>query len=51
VVFQKNYQATEPMPEKTPAGLAQATSRAMEQLSGQIIADVYQAAKKVSSKQ
>jgi len=51
VLFQKNYQATEPMTEKTPAGLAQATSRAMAQLSSQIITDVYLAAKKVSSKQ
>jgi ABC-type uncharacterized transport system auxiliary subunit len=51
VLFQKNYQTTEPMPEKTPAGLAQATSRALEHLSGQIISDVYQAAKKVSNKQ
>lgn len=51
VLFQKNYQATEPLTEKTPAGLAQAMSRAMEQLSARIITDVYQAAKgKVSSK-
>jgi ABC-type uncharacterized transport system auxiliary subunit len=50
VVFQKRYQAAEPLTEKTPGGLAQAMSRAMEQLSAQIITDVYQAAKKVSSK-
>jgi ABC-type uncharacterized transport system auxiliary subunit len=50
VLFQKNYQAAEPMVEKTPAGLAQAISQAMAQLSPQIIGDVYQAAKKVSSK-
>ena len=51
VLFQKNYQTAEPLTEKTPAGLAQAMSRAMEQLSAQIITDVYQAARKVSSKQ
>ena len=46
VVFQKNYQALEPMPEKTPGGLAQGMSRALEKLSGQIQADVYEAALK-----
>ena len=46
VVFQKNYRAVEPMTEKTPNGLAQGMSRAMERLSAQIIADVYQAAAK-----
>jgi len=51
VVFQKKYQAAEPLTEKTPGGLAQAMSRAMERLSAQIITDIYQAAKKVSSKQ
>jgi uncharacterized lipoprotein YmbA len=50
VLFQKNYQATEAMTEKTPAGLAEAMSRALGQLSPQIIAEVYQAAKQVSSK-
>ena len=50
VLFQKKYQAAEPLTEKTPGGLAQAMSRAMEQLSARIITDVYQAAKKVSSK-
>jgi ABC-type uncharacterized transport system auxiliary subunit len=43
VVFQKKYQAMEPMPEKTPQGLAQGMSRAMQQLSGRIINDTYQA--------
>ena len=33
VLFQKNYRAAEPLTEKTPAGLAQAMSRAMERLS------------------
>jgi uncharacterized lipoprotein YmbA len=50
VIFQKNYRAEEPLTEKTPAGLAQAMSRAMERLSAQIITEGYQAAKKVSSK-
>ncbi len=48
MLFQKNYQATETMTEKTPAGLAQAISRALAQLSPQIITEVYQAAKKAS---
>ena len=50
VLFQKNYRAEEPLTEKTPDGLAQAMSRAMERLSAQIITDVYQAIKKVSRK-
>jgi ABC-type uncharacterized transport system auxiliary subunit len=50
VLFQKNYQAEEALTEKTPGGLAQAMSRALEQLSAQIIADVDKAAKRVSSK-
>jgi cholesterol transport system auxiliary component len=48
VLFQKTYRAAEPMTEKTPAGLAQAMSRALAQISQRIITDVYQAAKKVS---
>jgi len=50
VLFQKNYQATEAMTEKTPAGLAEAMSRALAQLSPQIITDVYQAARRASCK-
>jgi len=46
VVFQKNYRALEPMPEKTPQGLAQGMSRAMEQVSARIINDVCEAARK-----
>jgi len=46
VVFQKGYRAEEPLTEKTPAGLAQGMSRAMERLSGEIITDIYQAARK-----
>jgi ABC-type uncharacterized transport system auxiliary subunit len=44
VVFQKNYRVLEPMVEKTPQGLAQAMSRAMEQVSARIINDTYDAA-------
>jgi len=45
VVFQKNYRVQEPMPEKTPQGLAQGMSRAMEQISARIIHDTYEAAR------
>ena len=43
VVFQRGYQTLEPMFTKTPQGLAEAMSRAMQKLSRQIIGDVYQA--------
>ena len=43
VVFQKTYRVLEPLPEKTPQGLAQAMSRAMAQVSARIINDTYQA--------
>jgi len=45
VVFQRTYQAQEPMPAKTPQGLAEAMSSAMQQLSQKIIDDVYRAVK------
>jgi uncharacterized lipoprotein YmbA len=45
VMFQRNYQAQEPMLTKTPQGLAAALSSAMQQLSRQIIDDVYRAVK------
>jgi len=45
VVFQKNYRVLEPLPEKTPQGLARGMSRAMEQLSARIINDTYEAAR------
>jgi hypothetical protein len=45
VVFQKNYQVLEPLAEKTPQGLAQGMSRAMEQVSARIINDTYEAAR------
>jgi ABC-type uncharacterized transport system auxiliary subunit len=44
VVFQKNYHILEPLPAKTPKGLAQGMSRAMQKLSARIIKDVSQAA-------
>ena len=43
VVFQRNYRAAEPLVQKTPQGLAQGMSQAMENVSAQIINDVYQA--------
>jgi ABC-type uncharacterized transport system auxiliary subunit len=49
VVFQKTYQALEPMPEKTPGGLAQAMSRALEQVSARILTDTYGAARRRSA--
>jgi ABC-type uncharacterized transport system auxiliary subunit len=45
VVFQRSYQTLEPMLTKTPQGLAEAMSRAMQKLSQQIIDDTYRAAK------
>jgi ABC-type uncharacterized transport system auxiliary subunit len=45
VVFQKNYRVLEPLPEKTPQGLAQGMSRAMEQVSARIVPDTYEAAR------
>jgi len=45
VIFQKNYRFLEPLPEKTPQGLAQGMSRAMEQVSARIINDTYEAAR------
>lgn len=45
VMFQRSYQTQEPMVTKTPQGLATALSTAMQQLSRQIIDDVYRAVK------
>jgi len=50
VVFQKNYRAVEPMPEKTPNGLARAMSRAMEHLSARIMTDTYEAARHLTAR-
>ncbi len=44
VVFQKGYQAVEPLPEETPAGLARGMSAAMEKVSAQVLADLEAAA-------
>jgi ABC-type uncharacterized transport system auxiliary subunit len=41
LLFQKKYHATEPLPEKTPTGLAQAMSNAMGKLSANIINDIH----------
>jgi ABC-type uncharacterized transport system auxiliary subunit len=49
VVFQKNYRVLEPLPEKTPQGLAQGMSRAMEQVSARIITDTYEAAQSLTA--
>jgi len=49
VVFQKNYRVLSPLPEKTPQGLAQGMSRAMEQVSARIITDTYDAARRRAS--
>lgn len=43
VMFQRRYGTQEPMLTKSPQGLAEAMSRAMQKLSGQIIDDVYRA--------
>lgn len=45
VLFQRTYQAQEPMPARTPQGLAEAMSTAMQRVSKQIIDDVYRAVK------
>ena len=52
VVFQKSYRVVEPLAAKTPAGLAQGMSRAMEQASARIVRDLYEGCRKrVSSEQ
>jgi len=43
LLFQKKYQATEPITENTPTGLARAMSSGMAKLSAQIIHDTLQA--------
>ena len=43
LLFQKQYQTSEPLPERTPTGLAQAMSSGMEKLSSMIIRDIHQA--------
>ena len=45
VVFQRTYQDQETMTVKTPQGLAEAMSAAMERVSKKIISDIYRAVK------
>jgi len=45
VMFQRTYKSEEIMPARTPQGLAEAMSTAMEQVSKKIINDVYGAVK------
>jgi len=45
VMFQRSYEAQEPMLTKTPQGLAAGMSSALQRLSQQIIDDVYRAVK------
>jgi ABC-type uncharacterized transport system auxiliary subunit len=44
ILFQKEYRFEEPLPEKSPRGLARAMSRAAERLSAQLVRDVHEAA-------
>lgn len=46
IIFQKNYRCEEPVTEKTVQGFAQAMSRAVERLSGQVITDIRETIKK-----
>lgn len=43
LLFQKKFQASEPIKEKTPTGLAHAMSNGMAKLSAQIIQEILQA--------
>jgi cholesterol transport system auxiliary component len=43
IVFQKNYRYEEPLTEKTVQGFVLAMSRAVEKLSGEIMADICEA--------
>lgn len=49
VVFQKRYSQAVECNEKGPGGMAQGLSKSMEQLSGQIISDVYHAVKSLDA--
>jgi ABC-type uncharacterized transport system auxiliary subunit len=44
IVFQKKYSHRESIGDKSPAGLAEAMSEAMQKLSGELIADIHAAA-------
>ena len=41
IIFQKTYRAQEPCKQKNPTALAEAMSRAMAEISGKIIKDIY----------
>jgi ABC-type uncharacterized transport system auxiliary subunit len=43
VLFQRSYQVEEPCAKRNPVALAEAMSRAMQQVSGDIIVDVWEA--------
>lgn len=43
IAFQKNYRYEQPVMEKTVQGFAQAMSRALEKLSGQVVTDIREA--------
>ncbi|MEQ8204277.1 MAG: hypothetical protein ABRQ31_10890, partial [Smithellaceae bacterium] len=45
ILFQKKYFREEALTEQSPRGYCQAMSRAMQQLSTQIIDDIYQGVK------
>jgi hypothetical protein len=45
MIFQRDYTVAEPCAEKTPAGLAQGMSRAMGEISRQILLDLQKALK------
>ena len=45
VIFQRTYQAQETMTARTPQGLAEAMSAAMEKVSKKIVEDVYRGVK------
>ncbi len=47
VVFQKGYRALEPLEAASPGSFARGMGRAMEQLSRQMVSDIYGAAKDI----
>ncbi len=49
VIFQKKYSQAMECGERGPKGMAEGLSKSMEQLSGQIISDVYHAVKSIDA--
>ena len=47
IIYQRNYRYEEPITEQTVQGFARGMSRAVEKLSGQVIADIYEAVKNI----